>query len=219
MGRSEQPKPSRMRQSTDPREMMGPLGTMHMAGEDREPLWEIQADPITELSHATWRWTNLLHAGGICPLFKTQLRKAVSKPYTCTVREEHTQVLRLLISGPPLTPDLTLDHAQTPKAGLSADPVAALLEEGRGDGAGDHPMVGRDKGTWSSSRARYGPPRSWLGHHTPSHNPWERHRVGWGAGALQPTAASLAGESSWVKGNRKIINRPEEGKKKKSPKH
>lgn len=38
--------------------------------------------------------------------------------------------------------------------------------------------------------------------------------MGWGGGALQLTAASLSGESSWVMGNGKIINRPKEEKKK-----
>lgn len=36
-----------------------------------------------------WRWTNLVLDEGICPLFKTQLRKATPKPYTRTVRETH----------------------------------------------------------------------------------------------------------------------------------
>lgn len=131
----------------------------------------------------SWRWTNLLSAGVICPLFKTQLRKATLKPYICTVRETHSSRMSS-VSAPPLTPDLILD-VHTLKPGLSGDcycPVIAGLRPGRGAGAGarDHPLVGQDKGTWLSSGARHRPPRSWLGHRTPSHNPWGEAQGGVG---------------------------------------
>lgn len=104
---SEQPKPSKMRPSTNLQKIMGLLGTKHMAAGDRKHVQGAQADPITglllELSHSQLELDQ--PATSVFPLFKTHLGKAAPKPYTCTVRETRLSLMGS-ISAPPPTPDL-----------------------------------------------------------------------------------------------------------------
>lgn len=129
---------------------------------------------------------------------KTQLRKATPTP--CTVRKTHLSPAGLT-SAPLLTPDLVL-HQHTPQHNsthLASLQVCVTT--------GQQPE--RAWNPWSSSRARHGPPRSWLSHPTPSHSPRREAQGGEGGGALHPATASITGESSWVTESRKVINRSE----------
>lgn len=189
MGHPEQPRPSRTRLSTHPPRCL--LDTTHSSLGQRGGLTQTPSLGWgSELSCAQLEMAQ--------PVKKTQLRKATSTP--CTVRKTHLSPAGLT-SAPLLTPDLVL-HQHPPQHNsthLASLQVFVTM--------GQHPE--RAWNPWSSSRARHGPPRSWLSHPTPSHSPRREAQGGEGGGALHPATASITGESSWVTESRKVINRSE----------